>query len=76
MADLYGHFGWSQTTEARNFARLQGVRIVFSTAKFEKKIYIETLNEKKKFVKEKSTFEWALFTKSNSSEPNIYRNRR
>jgi hypothetical protein len=31
MAD----FGWSQTSEARNFARLKGVRIVFSTARFE-----------------------------------------
>ena len=41
MAD----FGWSQTSEARNFARLKGVRIVFSTARFEdlkwKKFYKE-----------------------------------
>jgi hypothetical protein len=36
MADFKGHFGWSQTPEAGSFARLQGVRIVFSTAKFAK----------------------------------------
>jgi hypothetical protein len=33
---LKRHFGWSQTPEAENFARLQGVRIVFSTEKFAK----------------------------------------
>ena len=45
------HFGWSKTSEARNFARLQGVRIVFSTAKFEKN-FIWRLKMEKKFCKE------------------------
>ena len=49
MADLYkGHFGSSQTPEARNFARLQGVRIVFPTAKFAKN-FISRLKMEKKF---------------------------
>jgi hypothetical protein len=51
MADLYkGHFGWSQTPEARNFARLQGVRIVFPTAKFAKN-FISGLKMEKKVLK-------------------------
>jgi hypothetical protein len=31
---ILGHFGWYQTPAARNFARLQGVRTVFSTANY------------------------------------------
>ena len=48
MAD----FGWSQTSEARNFARLKGVRIVFSTARLEKKI-ISRLRMEKSFIRKK-----------------------
>jgi hypothetical protein len=47
---LKGHFGWSQTPEAGNFSRLQGVRIVFSTEKFAKN-FISGLKMKKKFGK-------------------------
>jgi hypothetical protein len=78
MAHWKGHFGWSQTPEARNFALLQGVRIVFSTEKFAKKILYRDLKWKKSLVKKKKclkTHSSGFFTKSNSSEQNICRNR-
>jgi hypothetical protein len=55
------------------------VRIVFSTAKFAKK-FISRLKMEKKFYKEEKVSNKPIlvgfFTKSNSSEQNIYRNRR
>ena len=76
------HFGWSQTPEAGNFARLQqlqGVRIVFSTAKIAKNFISRLKMEKKVLQRRKKCLKPILvgfFTKSNSSEQNIYRNRR
>jgi hypothetical protein len=55
------------------------VRIVFSTEKFTKN-FISGLKMEEKFGKEekvsKNPFQCGLFTKSNSSEQNICRNRR
>jgi hypothetical protein len=49
MAHSKGHFGWCQTPEVGNFARLQGVRIVFSTEKFAKS-FISGIKWKKSLV--------------------------
>jgi hypothetical protein len=55
------------------------VRIVFSTEKFAKN-FLSGLKMEKMFGKEekvsKNPFQWVFFTKSNSSEQNICRNRR
>jgi hypothetical protein len=67
MAHSKGHFGWSQTPEARNFARLQGVRIVFSTEKFAKN-FLSGLKMEKMFGKEekvsKNPFQWFFLRKA------------
>jgi hypothetical protein len=47
----------------------------FFSTKFAKTI-ISRLKVEKHFVKKKYPFQWGFFTKSNSSEQNIYRNRR
>ena len=64
---LKGNFGWSQTPEAGNFARLQGVRIVLSTEKFARK-FISGVKMERKFGKEekvsKNQFQWAFLRKA------------
>jgi hypothetical protein len=64
---LKRHFGWSQTPEAGNFARLQGVRIFFSTEKFARK-FILGVKMERKFGKEekesKNPFQWAFLRKA------------
>jgi hypothetical protein len=60
---IKGHFGWSQTSEARNFARLQGMRIVFFNSKFEKNI-ISRLKVEKKFCKGEKPIPVGFFRKA------------
>ena len=55
MADLQGHFGWSQTPEAGNFARLQGVRSLFFQLQSLQKILYRDLKWKKKCLKTHSS---------------------
>jgi hypothetical protein len=76
MADLQGHFGWFQTPAARNFARLQGVRIGFFFQQSLQKQLYRDLKWKKSFFNGQKPIPVGFFTKSNSSEQNIYINRR
>ena len=52
IIDIECVYSYLQIPEVANFARLQGVRIVFSTAKFAK-IFISRLKMEKSFTKKK-----------------------
>jgi uncharacterized protein YcbX len=64
----------ASSSAAKNFARMQGVReLVFFSTKFAKTI-ISRLEVEKCFFNGQKPIPVGFFTRSNSSEQNIYRN--